>query len=943
MTSAKSPASEIAALCLGGHRDPRAASVLVELLARADATLVGQVTHALRQIPRSAARLLYDSLPALDDERRIEAARIMSQARDNSLLREGLRSPEWSVRHACVIAARDLVGEDITRDLWNLANEDSEHRVRRAAISAWVAQRGTHESSSSVVKTLIGFITDPDSQVKLPAADALAALWFPEARKAILKLLQSKSVQTRIVMLRALTDSYFDFESDRAILAVLDRLTRDKHPLVRRGAARALVGPSMDAVVPGRADYSEELHYGGGPGPGPDAPGPEAGAVGYAAAGPGPAAPAPDSGAPVMPAPPIAPEPVEPHSIPRSRGPLTRRRLRRQCHLPRAQPEFEFTDVRPRARFADVNLFRGGHKPDHRLRAVEPLQLNTRYEMEVAIRQKRVGVPLQENAESKPVRSTPDVATILVCIESSCFSIDPQLQKIHLRPNDDSTSAWFTITPVAQSTAALNLMDLHIRLYYQFNLLEHLTLMAEVNAGAGAGKSLFGRDTPVFLVQEDFEERYEDLARFDPRNMNIAIRRGDLGYSLSFVWQDFQSREISINGTIDLTDAALEDLLIRAREILEAISLSGLYTPSGPVDTREHAKMLRQMARFGRELWNMLFKGALKAVGELLLDAPLPNDALVQIRMDKGSSGFLFPWALLYDRKLPENEMEAPDADGFWGYRYTVEQLLPFSPPFDDARLPIDEQLRVAFVLWEHFPNAGAEVAMMQNFEKRSSGLLQVGEPLKQKTAFYRLLQSGTGSRLFYFYTHGYTRPRSAAVRARTDLDLDAFVSYYEALEDGSPHREGSRLLYESIKARKFEVDRSWIELTNGKLYLDELWDTMPDLSTVPVVILNMCESAQITPALSESFVEFFLQHGTRSIIGTECMVTTDFAHPFASEMLDRFLAGQPVGKALLGARRLFKARSNPLGLAYTLYGSATAAFDPPCFSLAAAAESRGS
>ncbi len=144
--------------------------------------------------------------------------------------------------------------------------------------------------------------------------------------------------------------------------------------------------------------------------------------------------------------------------------------------------------------------------------------------------------------------------------------------------------------------------------------------------------------------------------------------------------------------------------------------------------------------------------------------------------------------------------------------------------------------------------------------------------------------------------------------------------------------REAYKLLYESIEQGKFEPDRSWIELTWGKVYLDELYANILHLQSEPFVILNMCESAQVTPSLSESFIHFFLTHGANGVIGTECPMTVEFAHPFAEMLLNEILAGREVGVALLNARRHFMELKNPLGLAYTLFGSATVSFEPPMF-----------
>jgi hypothetical protein len=113
-------------------------------------------------------------------------------------------------------------------------------------------------------------------------------------------------------------------------------------------------------------------------------------------------------------------------------------------------------------------------------------------------------------------------------------------------------------------------------------------------------------------------------------------------------------------------------------------------------------------------------------------------------------------------------------------------------------------------------------------------------------------------------------------------------------------------------------------------VYLDELYDEVRELRSRPLVILNMCESAQVTPSLSDSFVDFFLDRGARTVIGTECPMTVEFADTFSESLFRGLLHGHGIGTAMLAARREAFARRNPLGLAYTLFGSASAAFAPP-------------
>lgn len=236
--------------------------------------------------------------------------------------------------------------------------------------------------------------------------------------------------------------------------------------------------------------------------------------------------------------------------------------------------------------------------------------------------------------------------------------------------------------------------------------------------------------------------------------------------------------------------------------------------------------------------------------------------------------------------------------------------------------------LDVAYMLWNRFRNTAEHTAMLTRLREAAAGRLRVSAPPEvDADTCLNLIKAGR-SDILYFYTHGFTRRRGAALIVADELDR--LKRWYEHLDAGDPRRASLRSLYETL-AGGAPIDRSYISFPYTRLYLDDLYDEITRLPRAPVVLLNMCESAQISPSLSDSFVHFFLDRGARSVIGTECPMTVSFAHPFAEELLSRLFCGVEIGEALLGARQAFLERAaNPLGLAYTLYGSATEAIIPP-------------
>jgi hypothetical protein len=102
-----------------------------------------------------------------------------------------------------------------------------------------------------------------------------------------------------------------------------------------------------------------------------------------------------------------------------------------------------------------------------------------------------------------------------------------------------------------------------------------------------------------------------------------------------------------------------------------------------------------------------------------------------------------------------------------------------------------------------------------------------------------------------------------------------------------------------------------------------------PDLaggawSREPLVFMNGCGTVGFNPCAPSEFIKKFIQgRAASAVIGTEVTVWEDLAHEVAEVFFEAFLRGETAGDALLQVRRKLLAKFNPLGLVYTLYGSA--------------------
>jgi hypothetical protein len=88
-----------------------------------------------------------------------------------------------------------------------------------------------------------------------------------------------------------------------------------------------------------------------------------------------------------------------------------------------------------------------------------------------------------------------------------------------------------------------------------------------------------------------------------------------------------------------------------------------------------------------------------------------------------------------------------------------------------------------------------------------------------------------------------------------------------------------------------------------------------------PVVFLNACASAAMSPQRLLSLIDEFFLYGVGGAVGTEITVFVDFAAFFADEALKRYADGQALSQSLRRARIEGLRQMNPMGFAYIGFG----------------------
>jgi hypothetical protein len=301
---------------------------------------------------------------------------------------------------------------------------------------------------------------------------------------------------------------------------------------------------------------------------------------------------------------------------------------------------------------------------------------------------------------------------------------------------------------------------------------------------------------------------------------------------------------------------------------------------------------LRIMARAGSRLFQVLFDhegGSTDAsnVGAWLasLNAEGGEPLSIQIMSKRAP----IPWGLLYTGDA--SAQATLDWKKFLGVRHVIEQL-PIVDKLGQGGAGIASDkpgLEVSINL-----NRRIDVEMRATFVKEqekfwadaaaSHPRLRVTPRTQSAELLSALAGETTTDQILYFYGHAETSALGAT--------------------GGS--------------------DASTLSLTDGKITLGQLKTDAPSRKKLlgnPLVFINACESAELSPLFYDGFVPYFMHKGARGVVGTECRTPGIFAAEWAKRFFTRLLAGEPLGSLVLALRQEFlETEGNPLGLLYAVH-----------------------
>jgi phosphoribosylcarboxyaminoimidazole (NCAIR) mutase len=392
----------------------------------------------------------------------------------------------------------------------------------------------------------------------------------------------------------------------------------------------------------------------------------------------------------------------------------------------------------------------------------------------------------------------------------------------------------------------------------------------------------------------------ELTAALEPRDILIVLEPAPAGGFACTVSGPVAGRTV-----LPITAAELNAATTAARQAMMSVITSvhdGVPVFQTGIDIPAEAgdKALRTMARAGAGLFQRLFLhdaagDDARAIGRWLRDNAMdPGVRLtVQIIADHAP----LPWAMLY---LGDAASTARlDWDCFLGMRHIIEQLplqqslrtrtneIPSKPSLAmslNMNRSIDTSLGMPLVVGHerHWTEAAAARA----------GLTVVSRATKDEVV-RALADAANGDRIVYFYCHA---TGSAA---------------------GSDDPETAQIIMGQGDAT-----------TVADLRLDA--PVTVQLSGNPLIFINACESAELTPLFYSGFVPYFMSKGARGVIGTECKTPAIFAIRWADAFFEQILDGATVGATVLKLRQDFlRSHGNPLGLIYAVHCDADTRVTP--------------
>ena len=261
---------------------------------------------------------------------------------------------------------------------------------------------------------------------------------------------------------------------------------------------------------------------------------------------------------------------------------------------------------------------------------------------------------------------------------------------------------------------------------------------------------------------------------------------------------------------------------------------------------------------------------------------------------------FWIPWPLLYDGHFGGSGQKV-DRGEFWGFKHIID-----TPPMVNNGWKLGNMI------------SSSKLVFGLNVNDRIDSVFQ-STYVKDQTIFFQGMRKS-----LQLEVRNYTKDVLAAFGS--NKNFEDTISYYFCHANCPSACDLSSSL-----------DDYYLEMTDIKdlLTLGALRNGTfgVNFTNEPLVFINACDSASMSPLFYDGFVPFFFDKKSRAIVGTLSKIPAIFAHQFGLEFFKRFFEGQMIGSVMRDLRIKFLKENNLLGLFYIAYSYSKLTLHPPLLS----------
>ena len=463
-------------------------------------------------------------------------------------------------------------------------------------------------------------------------------------------------------------------------------------------------------------------------------------------------------------------------------------------------------------------------------------------------------------------------------------------------------------TPATQGDA-----HLRVAIYYERNLVQSFRFTANVGARP------VGLATHYATLDFTLTSGLTGLEGMPRRDLNLLVNDDDDGThrlvvngqaSQAVALRFSESKQVKV---ISATRAMLRDIHIDQPGHAEPLSR---YDANNAKKAKAFVADLQRLAPLGWKLWDSIVPSVTtkQRIRTWLRDAP------ATIQVGRVSTDFVFPWALVYDIPLDSGPQRLCEFVTRWvdGQPPPIDADGPTACPFAAGHGP---NVICPFGFW----GFAHVIEEPPSVEPGASLVLTInaGSP-KGKAVVGRSLDLHAG--LMAAHVRELTKVLSAFDLEDCDSrdDVSAALGRDNAVQLVYFYCHGLRHEADGLAWPALGVGHEEVILPSDLGAWAVGWQPDHWQATSPLVVINGCHTVEMAPDSIANLVDALVGMRAAGVVGTEVTLHQALAGEGGLALLLAFRDRLTMGEAMQRMRRSFLAKGNVMGLAYTLYCSAS-------------------